>query len=276
MKGFVLIFILAFGWIHQLAEDTMRAKNIDIDWCDGDNVVFKDGEELIYKIYYNFESIWIPAGEVHFKVKEYEDKYAFSVDGTTYASYNWFFKVKDHYQAMVDKESLLPMTAEREVVEGSYQRYEKVVFDHRLKAAMSTLGKTKEKTTTKQISLSTCVHDLLSVVYFTRNVDVDRMTPGSSFPLKIYLNRKTYDVQISYIGVDKQKTIRGLGDYRTKVFRPELLNSHVFKKGDEMTVWVTDDKNKLPLMIESDVSVGKVKVILKSYKDLRYDLDAKL
>jgi hypothetical protein len=43
-----------------------------------------------------------------------------------------------------------------------------------------------------------------------------------------------------------------------------------------MTVWVGDDENRIPVMIESPVSVGSVKVVLKSYKGLKYDFTAKV
>ena len=43
-----------------------------------------------------------------------------------------------------------------------------------------------------------------------------------------------------------------------------------------MNVWVTDDENKIPLLIESPVSVGSVKAVLKEYNGLRYDMTAKL
>ena len=66
-----------------------------------------------------------------------------------------------------------------------------------------------------------------------------------------------------------------MGRYRTHKFSPELIAGDVFKKGDEMTVYVSQDENKIPLLIESPVSVGSIKVVLKSYKGLKYDFTAK-
>jgi hypothetical protein len=72
------------------------------------------------------------------------------------------------------------------------------------------------------------------------------------------------------------KRIRKNGKFRTIKLIPQIIDGHVFKKGDEMKVWASDDMNKLPLLIESPVSVGSVKVILKDYSSLKYPLDASL
>jgi hypothetical protein len=48
----------------------------------------------------------------------------------------------------------------------------------------------------------------------------------------------------------------------------------LFEGGERMTVWVTDDLNKVPVRIESPIVVGTVKVDLMGYKNLRYPLTA--
>jgi len=39
-----------------------------------------------------------------------------------------------------------------------------------------------------------------------------------------------------------------------------------------MTVWVTDDENRVPVRIESPISVGKVKIDMMGYNNLRHPL----
>ena len=59
-------------------------------------------------------------------------------------------------------------------------------------------------------------------------------------------------------------------------FTPEVIAGEVFPDGAELNVWVTDDGNHLPLIIESPLSVGSAKAVLKSYKGLRYPVRAKV
>jgi methylaspartate ammonia-lyase len=43
-----------------------------------------------------------------------------------------------------------------------------------------------------------------------------------------------------------------------------------------MTVYVSNDKNRIPLLIESPVSVGSIKAVLKDYSGLRHELSSKI
>jgi hypothetical protein len=54
-----------------------------------------------------------------------------------------------------------------------------------------------------------------------------------------------------------------------------VIAGNVFKDDAKMTVWVSDDQNRIPVLIESPVSVGSVKMVLKEYWGLKYDFKAK-
>ena len=51
---------------------------------------------------------------------------------------------------------------------------------------------------------------------------------------------------------------------------PLLIEGTVFKGGEKMTVYVSDDANHIPLRIESPITVGSIKVDLMHYENLRY------
>jgi len=46
-------------------------------------------------LYYNWNFVWLSAGEVIFEIKDEGDYYHIDVTGRTYASYEWFCKVRD-------------------------------------------------------------------------------------------------------------------------------------------------------------------------------------
>ncbi|MGI9159404.1 MAG: DUF3108 domain-containing protein, partial [Saprospiraceae bacterium] len=62
--------------------------------------------------------------------------------------------------------------------------------------------------------------------------------------------------------------------YRTQKFQPDVIAGNVFSEEAKMTVWVSDDQNRIPVLIESPVSVGSVQVVLKNYKGLKFDFTA--
>ena len=68
IKTILLIFSLLFtmSLSAQMAPDIHQDDN-----CGGiNNNAFQGGEKLVYKLYYNWKFVWIPAGEVKFNVIE--------------------------------------------------------------------------------------------------------------------------------------------------------------------------------------------------------------
>jgi hypothetical protein len=75
--------------------------------------------------------------------------------------------------------------------------------------------------------------------------------------------------------IPRQK-VKKLGKFDVLRFSPELITGNLFDEGDEANIYVTNDENKLPVLIESPLSVGKVKVVLKEYEGLKYPLKARI
>lgn len=266
----LLPLLLAFGPVANQSSVT------NLSPCSADNTVFSVGEEIVYKVYYNWNFVWMSAGEVTFRVYDDEDEYHLTARGRTYPSYEWFFTVRDNYDCYIDKETLLPRLSIRDIQEGNYERYDRITYDQDANRATSVKGRSRADATPESFNLDGCMHDILSIMYYLRNVEVDNLNQGDEVPIKIFFDRETYPLNIKYLGTEDRTKVKGMGRYKTHKFSPQLIAGEVFKEGDEMTVYVSRDKNKIPVLIESPVSVGSVKVVLKSYKGLRHDFTAKV
>jgi Protein of unknown function (DUF3108) len=249
---------------------------VDVNPCTMKNQVFQAEEILTYAVYYNWNFIWIPAGEVIFKVTDKGNQYHLSAKGRTYSSYEWFFKVRDNYDTYVDKNSLLPIIGIRDVNEGSYSLYDKVTFHQDQQKAFSVRGKHKDKTILREFNVDACMHDLLSVLYYTRNLDFEHIKKGSTFPVKIFMDKQVWPLNVKFKGREEGIDVKGMGSFNAINISPELISGEVFEEGAEMNIWATDDRNKLPLLVESPVSVGSVKAVLQGYSNLRYPMTAKV
>jgi hypothetical protein len=240
------------------------------------NIPFQTGEELTYKVYYNLNFVWVPAGEVTFKMTDEGSRYHLSGYGQTYSSYEWFYKVRDYYDSYIDKSTLLPQTSIRHINENRYQLYDKVDFNQKTKIANYERGSTYKSVDKRgAVNLSDCMHDVLSIVYYCRTLDYSNAYNGQKFPAKLMLDEEEYSLQYTYLGREN-KSIKDLGKFKTMRFTPQLVAGQVFNDNAKMKVWATDDDNRLPLMIESPVSVGSVKVVLKSWKNLKNPFSSKL
>lgn len=244
--------------------------------CSIENTSFQAGEEIVYKLYYNWNFVWFSAGEVVFRVKDLGSMYHLSVHGSTYKSYEWFYKVRDKYDTYVDKETLLPVISIRDIQEGKYTLYDKITFDQKHNVATSMRGKTREKAEKTVYDIDACMHDLISIIYYSRNLNFEQMDEGDQIPIKIFIDKETWPLKVQYKGKEANKKIRGLGRFNTIKFTPQVIKGYIFTEDSKMMVWASDDGNKIPLMIESPISVGSIKAVLKSYKGLRYDLSAKI
>lgn len=238
--------------------------------CAMQNSSYLAGEILHYRAYYNWKIIWIPAGEVKFSIAEDSTEYKYTVRGKSFSSYDNFFRVNDYYATTVDKQTMLPKTFVRHVEEGDYRKFDSLTFDHKNLVVYSLNGKTKETAIAKAFPIDSCTLDLLSVMYNLRNINTSDYIPGESLDISMFIDEEVYPIHVVY---DKKepKKIRDLGKFNTLLIHPELVVGNIFKEGDNMSIWVSDDENKVPLMIESPISVGSVKAVLQAYSGLRYD-----
>lgn len=240
-----------------------------IEGCGIDNSAFQPGEEVVYKIFYNLSPFWVAAGEVSFKIEDAGTDYRFKVRGSTYKSLEWFYRGLYTFESDVDKKTLMPHQFIRTIEEKKYSRYNKFVFDQNKGFVKTWQGKTKAEAELNVHEVGLCIHDLISVLYYMRNVNFEELRVGETIPLDIFLEEK-YHLGVRVLGKNEECRIRGLGKQQTHVFSPEVVAGDIFNEGTKMTIWVSADENRIPLMIESPVRVGKIKAVLQEYKGLRH------
>lgn len=276
-------FLLGLGLLFTAFISPQRPQNqvsevpAHVNACQNANNTFQSGEKLTYKIYYNWNFVWLSAGEVTFTVSEEGQQYHYKARGKTYDSYEWFFTVKDEYNSWVDKNTLLPNYSERDINEGKYNIFEKISFNQGgRKTTVWRAPKRGQQETKTEHAINNCVHDVLSSLYFLRNVDFASQAVGYTVPFTIFMDQAEYPLRMRYQGKDARKKVHGMGRYKTLRFQPDVIAGSVFNEDAKMTVWVSDDANRIPVLIESPVSVGSVKMVLKSYWGLKYDFGAKV
>lgn len=245
------------------------AAKAQADFCGARNISYREGERLRYKVYYNMGAIWVGAGEVFFTVanETFNGRKAYHLvgDGKTFKSYDWFFKVRDRYESYIDVETMLPLKFIRNVNEGGFRIDNNITFNHAQEQAVTIEGDKK-----RVHRVPRCVQDVLSAIYYARNIDFDRYAPGAKIPFSMFLDDKVFDLYIRYLGKETIKT--RYGTFNTIRFSPLLIEGTMFKGGEKMTVWVTDDANHIPVRVDSPILVGSIKADLLEFNNLRHPL----
>lgn len=239
-----------------------RTSVAQTEFCNARNTAFEEGESLYYKVWYNMGRMWIGAGEATLTVntEQLNNKKTYHVvgAGNTLKSYEWFYKVRDKYETWIEASSMQPLKFLRNVNEGGFKIYNSVSFNHTLGQALSTNGVYK---------VPKCVQDVVSAIYYARNIDFSDLKPGAKIPFSMFLDDKVYNLYIRYLGKEKIET--RYGTFNTIKIAPLLIDGSIFKGGEKMAIWVTDDANHIPVRIDSPILVGSVKVDLMGFQKLR-------
>lgn len=243
--------------------------------CEVKNEAFKPGEILDYVITYNWFFVWTDVGGVRFEATKDtmfgKDVYNLKGTGVTFAFYDWFFQVRDVYQSWVNTDNLLPVYYHRDVDEDGYLIDVKYRYDYNNMVAYSEVEKTHKPYYQDTVKISPCTYDVISVIYQARNIDFSKYKKNEKIPFTILLDNELHNVYIRYKGKEEKK-VRGVGKFKCIKFTGSLIAGDVFKGGEDLSVWVTDDENRIPVWIESPIIVGTVKARLVGYKGLKYPL----
>jgi hypothetical protein len=95
---------------------------------------------------------------------------------------------------------------------------------------------------------------------------------NDKIPFTLFLDNESYELYLRYLGKETVKT--KYGKFKAIKFKPLLIKGTIFEGGEKMTVWVSDDANRIPVRIESAISVGSIKVDMMGYQNLRYPLSS--
>ncbi len=236
---------------------------------------FQAGESLTYGIYYYLMGVWVGAGDVTFSVHDDtfmgKDCYRFKGFGKTYPRYDWFFKVRDTYESYASKEDLRPYRFKRDVNEGGFYFIENNIYNYRDSVIYGILKVKEDPVQFDTFNIKPSSQDVLSLVYAARNIDFNSKKIGEKIPIRMVIDREIFDLYIRYLGVETYDHSE-LGDVKCHVFAPLLVEGTIFRAGERMKVWVTKDRNLVPIYVESQIRVGSIRSELKTYEGLKYPL----
>ncbi len=232
---------------------------------------FQDGEWFKFEMSY---SGFLKAGNATMALKTSningKDVYHVVGKGWTTGAIKWFFKVKDRYESYFDKTTGLPYKFIRKIDEGGHTKDIEIEFNHGSKTAKVTNNK---HNTVKNISINSDVQDMLSSFYYLRNnYDTNKIKTGDVVKLDLFFDEENYGFKLKYLGTEtiKVKVNNSKISVKTLKFRPSVLAGRVFKEEESVTLWVSADKNKIPLKVQADLAVGSLRANLVAFKGLKH------
>jgi hypothetical protein len=249
---FILFFLsLSFGVYGQFKEHVNRDKS------------FRDGENLLYLV--KFGPIVGGNASLVLKQEYYNNKSVFHARGEakTVGLAEKLYSVKDVFESFFDMHTILPYKAVRDVKEGNYRKHEEAIFNHTGNTVYST-----RKDTVVTIPQNTL--DMMSLLYYIRSIDLYNMKNGDVLRTVTFFDEELFPFDIRFKGTEVIKT--KYGKIRCYRFDPVVEPGRMFESEDDMTIWISADRNLIPIKVKFNLVVGSLHMELSEYSNLKYPL----
>jgi hypothetical protein len=256
---FIATALLTFSSIGQ-----PKPSDIRHEITPKNDLAFQRGEVLEYRVHYGF----VDAGDARIEVSSKSElvngreTYKFIGTGRSNRFFDMFFKVRDHYESYMDTEELTPVKFVRRVNEGGYKIKQDYVFDLDSNKVDNGKGKT--------FDVPVGVQDMISAFYYARNLDMKNANIGDIFELPCFLDDEIWDLQMKYLGTETIKA--DLGKFECLKFAPVVQKGRIFKDDEDLVVYITNDKNRIPVQAKAEILVGSIKMDLTSYGGLAHPI----
>ncbi|MTI33410.1 DUF3108 domain-containing protein [Xanthovirga aplysinae] len=193
--------------------------------------------------------------------------YKAEVYGKSSGLWSAFFRIRDNWGAYFDTTTLLPVKSYRNIEEGKYRKYESVDYHQDKKSLV--LKNFKEPTHENQKmeleqEVPFEVYDLVSGAFYLRALDYDQMQKGDTLNVKGYLDKETFSFNIIFDGRTTVKT--RIGKFKAFKLTPIMPDNKLFKGENAISVWISDDINKVPLKVKAEMFVGSVGIEITEFQ----------
>lgn len=254
MKLFLLSGLLFFGF-HLFSQD--KAGIIP-------NNCYISGEQLKYLVHFGF----IDGGVGSLVVEEIDLNgrkihHARAI-GKSVGVADKLFKVRDIYETFMDANTGLPVKAIRDISEDTYKFYDEVLYNRKDNFIVS---KRKGKVSVPDKTL-----DILSAFYYARRTSFSDLKKEDIITLDTWFDDGIFTLQIRYKGTETIKT--KFGKVNCHKFSPVVEPGRIFDTENDVTIWISNDNNLLPVRIQFDLIVGSLKCDLIEYKNLKNNFAA--
>lgn len=231
-----------------------------------DNKAFNVGEKLTFDVKYGFVTAGVAVMAVP-RIRRISGRNAFNItfDVNSVPSFDWIYKVRDHYETYLDVEGLFPWRFEQHIREGSYSRDFSAFFDQR---------NGKAKTTGGEYKIPKYVNDIVSAFYYARTLDYSKLRVGDLIHLQNFYKDTVYDLDVKYLG--KERASVPAGTFNCIVVEPIIKKGGLFKSEGSIYIWLTDDELKIPVKVKTKVVVGAIDAVLTKYEGLAGPLKSKV
>jgi hypothetical protein len=265
------IFFVASIFSLLIGQETSAQK------CSMQNDAFKAGERITYDLYYKYGLFNAKSGTGFIETSQtsYKGQNAYKIymQANTSGIINSIYTVNDTLTGYVDM-NMIPLLFTKEASEGDEYTKEQQVYSYendsvKIRAIRNRNGKAAFD---EVVATDKCTYDYISILSYARNLDYSNMKTGQNIPVNFVSGRKIVNMYIRYLGTTNVKANDGKS-YDVIQLSMMILDNSFTNQKEAMRVTLTNDKNRLPIVINTSLKVGSIKVILKNYSNIKYPIN---
>lgn len=232
---------------------------------------YTSGEWFKFRISYGVINAGYATLELKESTKNGKNVYHAVGKGWTTGMSRFFFKVDDTYESYFDKATGIPVQFVRKIYEGGYERHQLGYFNQSAKTVfVKDVLRNRENT----YVIPSPSYDVVSMFYHLRNhPDIDKLKLNESLTMDMFFDDEPIKFKLKFVG--KEDISTKFGTISTMVFKPLVQSGRVFKEEESLTVWISDDDNKVPVRIKASLAVGSLKADLDGYRGLKHTFKVK-
>jgi hypothetical protein len=232
---------------------------------------FGVGEWFKFRIHYGVINAGYATLEVKEAVKNNKKVYHAVGHGYTTGMSRFFFKVEDYYESFFDRETGNPYQFIRKIDEGGYTKNQEGLIEPGSNRVLLKDHKNKKE---KVYAIPSNTQDVVSTFYYLRNHPaLNTMKVGEAITVDMFFDDEVLKFRLKFIGKEALKT--KFGTIETMIFRPLVQSGRVFKEEESLTVWISDDSNRIPVRIKANLAVGSIKADIDGFRGLKHPLTVK-
>ncbi|SNS76660.1 Protein of unknown function [Ekhidna lutea] len=241
-----------------------------------ENKPVSKGEELQFKLSYGWFTIGRGTFQVSNKYIERDGRECIEINvaGKTAGLAGVFSKVDDKWGAVIDKNTFRPYYSYRDLSEGDYELEEEVFFDYdsmNIRFEQTSPTEPRPRPTRFYELEKDNVFDMMGGLMYARSLDYRNMKKGDTIQLDAFFDKKFYDFEMVYHGIEMVNT--KVGEINCHKVVPIMEKNSVFVGKDAVTFWVSADANRLPLRVSANMKFGTAYCELTSYKNVKSGID---
>jgi len=240
-----------------------------------EEIPFRSGEELYFNLNYKYGLMMIKAGTAEFNIQNSHYSGVSTMKTVlTFKTNSFFdkiFKMRDTLYSQVDM-SLAPLYHFRTVNEGNTTFIEEM-FVRKYNSKQTEVRVRRESSTIA--SFDTILYadapgyDMLNLILYARSLNFGEMTVGDKKRIATFVGRDMINILVRYKGIETADYQDSEKNCHRIAF--DIVDAAFKESKDAIEIWLSEDKNHVPVRIKAKLKIGAAEVRLASVKNLKFE-----